>query len=90
LNGWQDIRAIFAQLLRNICGCTVASKLCLGKMSDGKLAGSHARNCCVQQCCHQTKHHGWQHAMHQRWQLNATGDEAWRATARAAQNPLSL
>jgi hypothetical protein len=74
-------------------------------MSDGKLAGSHGLNCCVQRWCHQTKQHGGQHAKqhpkHHRWQLNATPGEAfqlaprlakWLApseAAREAQNPLS-
>jgi hypothetical protein len=43
----RDFCAIFAQHLRNICGCGRGLKLCLGKMSDRKLTILHHRHRCV-------------------------------------------
>jgi len=41
------LRELFARFLRNICGCGRGFKLCLGKMSDGKLPVLGQRHRCV-------------------------------------------
>ena len=47
VNFSRDFCATVAQLLRNIWGGAHRLKLCLGKMSDGKLAVLHQRHRCV-------------------------------------------
>ena len=50
LNRSRDFCANFAQLLRNTATGFAPPKLCLGKMSDGKLPVLHQRHSCVHHC----------------------------------------
>jgi len=58
LNRSRDFCANFAQLLRNTATGFAPPKLCLGKMSDGKLPVLHQRNRCVHRCGRQKAANG--------------------------------